>query len=97
MTFKKLALSILALTIVTSPALAQGRWGDQAVDNAARRQERAAIRQLELQYEKEVAEAKAAAQNPAAPAAPVPAEVAAAPAAPAEPAATPAPAPAPAQ
>lgn len=93
MTFKKLALSIAALTIVTAPALAQGRWGDQAADNAARRQERAAIRQMELQYEKEVAEAKAAqAQGAAAPAAP--ATVAAAPAAPAEPAATPASAPA---
>ncbi len=92
MTFMKLALSIIALTVVTAPALAQGRWGDQAVDNAARRQERAAIRQLELQYEKEVAEAKAAAQNPAAPAPPAPTEVAAAPAEPAPP-----PAPAPAQ
>lgn len=92
MPFKKLALSILALSVVATPALAQGRWGDQAAETAARRAERAQIRQMELEYEKEVAEAKAAAQKPA-PAAPAPAEVAAAPAAPAEPAAaTPAPA-----
>ena len=92
MTFKKLALSILALTVVATPALAQGRWGDQAADNAARRAQSAAVRQAEEEYQKAIAESKAAAQNPA-PAAP--AEVAAAPAAPAEPAAaTPAPAPA---
>jgi hypothetical protein len=95
MTFKKLALSILALTVMAAPALAQGRYGDQAKENAARRDERAAIRKMEEQYEKEVAEAKAAQAQ--AKAAPAPAEVAAAPAAPpAEPAAAPAPAPAPA-
>lgn len=95
MTLKKLALSILAITVMAAPALAQGRYGDQAKESAARREERAAIRKMEEQYEKEVAEAKAAqAQAKAAPAAPEPAEVAAAPAAPAEPAATPAPAPA---
>jgi hypothetical protein len=81
MTFTKTALSILALTVIATPALAQGRWGDQAADNAARREERAAVRQLEEQYEKEVAAAKAAASAPA-----TPADVAAAPA-PAEPAA----------
>ena len=91
MTFKKAALSILALTVLTTPALAQGRWGEQAADNAARRSERAAIRQLEEQYAKEDAAAKAAAQDPAPPAPPAPAEVAAAPA---DPAATPAPVPA---
>lgn len=89
MTFKKAALSILALSVVTTPALAQGRWGEQAADNAARRSERAAVRQLEEQYAKEDAAAKAAAQNPEPPA---PAEVAAAPAEPA--AGTPAPVPA---
>ena len=75
MTFTKTALSILALTIVATPVLAQGRYGDQAADNAARRAERAQIRQLEEQYEKEVAAAKAAASAPA-----TPAEVATAPA-----------------
>lgn len=90
MAFKKVALSLVALTIAATPALAQGRYGAQAEENAARRAERAQIRQLEEQYEKEVAEAKAAASKPA----PAPAEPAAAPA-PAEPAAaTPAPAPA---
>jgi hypothetical protein len=92
MAFKKVALSIIALTIAATPALAQGRYGAQAEENAARRAERAQIRQLEEQYEKEVAEAKAAAAKPAAPA-PAPAEAPAAPA-PAEPAAAPAPAPA---
>ena len=88
MAFKKVALSLVALTIAATPALAQGRYGAQAEENAARRAERAQIRQLDEQYEKEVAEAKAAASKPA------PAEPAAAPA-PAEPAAaTPAPAPA---
>jgi hypothetical protein len=80
MTFKKAALSILALTVVTTPALAQGRWGEQALDNAARRAERAAVRDMEEQYEKEVAAAKAAKEASAAPA---PAEVATAPAEPA--------------
>jgi aryl-alcohol dehydrogenase-like predicted oxidoreductase len=94
MTFKKLALSILAMTVMATPALAQGRYGDQAKENAARREERAAIRKMEEEYEKEVAAAKAAQAQAKAEQSTT---VAAAPAAPAEPAATPAPAPAPAQ
>jgi hypothetical protein len=93
MTFRKVALPILALAVAATatPALAQGRWGDQAKENADRRATSKAIRELENP------EPVAAQAAPAAPA-----ETAAAPATP-EPVPAPAnatasnPAPAPAQ
>jgi hypothetical protein len=94
MTFRKVASSILALAVAATatPALAQGRWGDQAKENADRRATSKAIRELE-----NPAPAPVEAAAPAAPA-----ETAAAPATP-EPVPAPAnatasnPAPAPAQ
>lgn len=100
MTFRKVALSTLALALAATatPALAQGRWGDQARENAQRRATSKAIRELE---NPQPAAAQAAPAAPAETAA-APAETAAAPATP-EPAPAPAnatasnPAPAPAQ
>jgi pyruvate dehydrogenase E2 component (dihydrolipoamide acetyltransferase) len=79
MTFRTVTLSILAVAVAATatPAFAQGRWGDQARDNAERRATNKAIRELENPQ-----------PEPAATAAPAaPAQAAAAPAEPAAPAA----------
>ena len=49
MTFRKVALMTLALAIAATatPALAQGRWGDQAKESRERRETAKAIRELE--------------------------------------------------
>lgn len=91
MTLRKVALSIVAVAVAATatPALAQGRWGDQARDNAERRATNKAIRELENPEPAPAAATTAPAQTAAAPAEP------AAPAAPANAtAANPTPAPA---
>jgi hypothetical protein len=72
MTFRKVALSFLALAVAAAatPAFAQGRWGDQSRENAERRAQNKAFRELENPPEEPAATAAPAAPTAAATAAP---------------------------
>ena len=72
MTLRKVALSIIAVAVAATatPARAQGRWGDQARDNADRRATNKAIRELENPQPEPAAAPAAPAQTAAAPAEP---------------------------
>lgn len=75
MTLRKVALSILAVAVAATatPALAQGRWGDQARENADRRAQNKAFRELEHPEQAAAPAAPAAKAAPADTAATAPA------------------------